>query len=228
MTVGLTNKSVSITPSIRDTVTSKKLIEVFDHSAVNFMVGCALLILSINDFNLFSPCSHKKNKSSMYLHHKYRLYSDSFIISSSSSAINKMLYGGANFVPIAVPSFCLSVFFPNVNMLFFNTTSANEELYVEVCNNAAPLLKTINGVLAKIRKRGDLKRDTLDYFIMKDPKFARFYLLPKIHKRLHNVPGRPVISNSGYYTENISSFLDHHLQPLAQPVKSYIKDTNEF
>ena len=63
---------------------------------------------------------------------------------------------------------------------------------------------------------------------MKDPKFARFYLLPKIHKRLHNVPGRPVISNSGYYTENISSFLDHHLQPLAQAVKSYIKDTNEL
>ena len=70
--------------------------------------------------------------------------------------------------------------------------------------------------------------DNLDYFIMKDPKFARFYLLPKIHKRLHNVPGRPVISNSGYYTENISSFLDHHLQALAQAVKSYIKHTNEF
>ena len=47
-------------------------------------------------------------------------------------------------------------------------------------------------------------------------------------KWLHNAPGRPVISNSGYYTENISSFLDHHLQPLAQAVKSYIKDTNEF
>ena len=104
----------------------------------------------------------------------------------------------------------------------------DQKVYEEVSNDAAPLLKTINGVIAKIRKRGDLKRDTLDYFIMKDPKFARFYLLPKIHKRLHNVPGRPVISNSGYYTENISSFLDHHLQPLAQAVKSYIKDTNEF
>ena len=76
----------------------------------------------------------------------------------------------------------------------------DEEVYEEVSNDAAPLLKTINGVIAKIRKRGDLKRDTLDYFILKDPKFARFYLLPKIHKRLHNVPGRPVISNSGYYT----------------------------
>ena len=28
--------------------------------------------------------------------------------------------------------------------------------------------------------------------------------------------------------ENISAFLDFHLQPLAQAVKSYIKDTNEF
>ena len=104
----------------------------------------------------------------------------------------------------------------------------DEQVYEEVSNDAAPLLNAINEVIAKIRKRGDLKRDNLDYFIMKDPKFARFYLLPKIHKRLHNVPGRPVISNSGYYTENISSFLDHHLQPLAQAVKSYIKDTNEF
>ena len=85
------------------------------------MVGCTLLILSIKNFNLFS---HKEIMSSMYLHRKCGLYSDSFIISSSSSAINKMLYRGANFVPIAVLCFCLSIFFPNVNMLIFNTTSA--------------------------------------------------------------------------------------------------------
>ena len=73
-----------------------------------------------------------------------------------------------------------------------------------------------------------ISADNLEYFFNKDPKFARFYLLPKIHKRLHNVPGRPVISNCGYYTENISSFLDYHLQPLAKKVESYIKDTNHF
>ena len=28
--------------------------------------------------------------------------------------------------------------------------------------------------------------------------------------------------------ENISLFQDHHLQPLAQALKSYIKNTNEF
>ena len=103
----------------------------------------------------------------------------------------------------------------------------DEEVYEEVSNDAAPLLKTINEVIAKTRKLGVLKRDTLDYFI-KESKFARFYLLPKIHKRLHNVPGRPVISTSGYYTKNISSFPDHCLQSLGHVVKYYIKGTNKF
>ena len=39
LSVGLTYQSVSITPSTRDTVTSKKTVEVFDHSAVNLMIG---------------------------------------------------------------------------------------------------------------------------------------------------------------------------------------------
>ena len=72
-----------------------------------------------------------------------------------------------------------------------------------------------------------MNKETIKYFRVKDPKFARLYLLLKIHKRLNNVPGRSVISNYGYYTENISAFLDFHLQPLAQAVKSYINDTND-
>ena len=100
------------------------MIEVFDNSAVNFMVGSTLLILWINYCNLLSPCPHKKNMSSINLHHIYGLYSDSFIISSSSSTINKMLCAGANYVPIAVPHFCLSVFYQNLNILFLITTSA--------------------------------------------------------------------------------------------------------
>ena len=63
---------------------------------------------------------------------------------------------------------------------------------------------------------------------MKDPNFTRLNLLPKIHERLHNIPGVLVLSNSGYYTDNVSSFLDPHLQSLAQAVKSYIKDINEL
>ena len=82
-----------------------------------------------------------------------------------------------------------------------------------MCYDPRPLLSTIHEAIEKIRKRGDLNADTINYFMVKDPKFARFYLLPKRHKRLHDVPGRTVISDFGYYTENISSFLDFHLQP---------------
>ena len=90
------------------------------------------------------------------------------------------------------------------------------------------LANTLMEEFEKIRQRVYLSKDTLDHSLVKDRKFPRFYLLPKIQKRLHDVPGRPVISNCGLYTENISSFLDYHLQTLAQKLKSYIKDTNHF
>ena len=65
----------------------------------------------------------------------------------------------------------------------------DKEIYEEVCNDPEPLISTIHNAIEKIRKRGDRNADTIKYFMAKDPKFARFYFLPKIHKRLHDVPG---------------------------------------
>ena len=56
--------------------------------------------------------------------------------------------------------------------------------------------------------RGDFPNNILNYFLVKDPKFARFYILPQIHKRLHNVYER--------------------LQPKTQKKGSFRKDTNQF
>ena len=105
---------------------------------------------------------------------------------------------------------------------------SDEEVYEEVTNDPSMLESTIFTALNKIRARWDLSADNLEYFFNKDPKFARFYLLPKIRKWLHNGSCRPVISNSGYYMENILSFLDYNLQPPAKKVESCIKDTNHF
>ena len=74
----------------------------------------------------------------------------------------------------------------------------DKEVYLEVPNDSGALVSTIFKSLEKIRKRGDLSQDTLNYFLVKDPKFARFYLLPKVHKRLYDVPARAVISNCGF------------------------------
>ena len=58
----------------------------------------------------------------------------------------------------------------------------DSDVYEEVPDDPEPLISTIHRTIEKIRKRGDLKKETIKYFEVKDPKLARFYLLPKIHK----------------------------------------------
>ena len=81
----------------------------------------------------------------------------------------------------------------------------DKDVYDHVPNDSSILINSIMRALEKIRILDDLPKDTLNYFLAKGPKFARSYLLPKIHKRLHNVPGRHVISNCEFDTQNIIS-----------------------
>ena len=105
----------------------------------------------------------------------------------------------------------------------------DSEVYSKLDDDPSERLhQIISDTLKTISDRGDLVQATLDYLMVNNPRLGRFYLLPKIHKRLNSVPGSPVISNCGFSTENISAFLDHHLQPLAKKVRSYVKDTNHF
>ena len=76
-----------------------------------------------------------------------------------------------------------------------------------------------------------ITEEELNYFTYKYKKatnFEKTYLLPKIHKSLVNVPGRPVILNCGMPTEKASGFLDHNLQPIMKSGMFYIKDANDF
>ena len=65
----------------------------------------------------------------------------------------------------------------------------------QTCQNESGLLKVSNTEDKKIEKF----IETLDHFLVKDPKFARFYLLSKIHKRIYDVSRILVILNCGYY-----------------------------
>ena len=62
---------------------------------------------------------------------------------------------------------------------------------------------------------------------MEKPQLDRFYLLPRIHERTSNVPGRPVISNNGTATENISAFLDFHLKNIVSIIPHILEDTRD-
>ena len=86
-------------------------------------------------------------------------------------------------------------------------------------------------MFGSLRRKGFITKKQLKYFTY-DYKtatnFGKLYLLPKIHKRLFDVPGRPVISNCGTATEKYSEFLDHHLKKVMQNGWSYIKDSGDF
>ena len=80
------------------------------------------------------------------------------------------------FVPSCIFWAAIEVLIPNkqcqhdLHYLFLG----DREVLEEVPNDPNVLINTIMKTLEKIRLRGDLSSDTLNYFLVKDPKFARF------------------------------------------------------
>ena len=74
--------------------------------------------------------------------------------------------------------------------------------------------------------RGLTSKHTKAFLTPNQPKVARFYLLPKIHKPDNQE--RPIVLSNGIPTENISQYVDHFLQPLVTRVPSYVRDTTDF
>ncbi|KAJ8039742.1 hypothetical protein HOLleu_13841 [Holothuria leucospilota] len=92
---------------------------------------------------------------------------------------------------------------------------------------------TINDIERDIRQLADrlhdddvITDDMHQYAIREGTRPARFYLLPKVHKK--GVPGRPVISACGSATEGLSEIVDFFLQPYLSTIPSFIKDTDDF
>ena len=97
--------------------------------------------------------------------------------------------------------------------------------------NLQELVGTSNQLFQNLKYKGKVSDKQLKYFTHEYKKVSnleKLYLLPKIHQRLHNVSGRPVISNCGAPTEKASEFLDYHLTPIIQKEKSYIKESGDF
>ena len=66
------------------------------------------------------------------------------------------------------------------------------------------------------------------FWVKKTCNQGKLHLLPKINKRLSNVPGRRVISNCGAPTEKVAKFPDSLMQSITRKGWSYIKDSKDF
>ena len=84
----------------------------------------------------------------------------------------------------------------------------------------------ISNAIDNLKQRELLDEKTAEKLKPTNSNTPKLYLLPKIHKK--NNPGQPVVSSVGCHTEKISSFVDHHLQPLNKELPSYVQDTTAF
>ena len=81
------------------------------------------------------------------------------------------------------------------------------------------LAEKSNGIFKGLKQKGKITEKQLKYFTIENKKatnLGKMYFLPKIHKRLYDVPGRPVISNCGSPTEKDSEFLDNQLKEVCR------------
>ena len=85
--------------------------------------------------------------------------------------------------------------------------------------------KKIKQAVRRLVKAGKLEKAVENTFMV-SPKVSAFYLLPKIHKE--GIPGRPVVSNIGCPTYDISKFLSGYLRPLVEKLPTYLQDTNHL
>ena len=90
-----------------------------------------------------------------------------------------------------------------------------------ICNKLFRNLKNKGGITEK-----ELKNFTIDF--KKVTNLGKLYLLPKNHKRLSEVPCRPVISNCGTPTEKVFEFLDSEHKLVMHEGWSYVKDSGDF
>ncbi|CAF4360906.1 unnamed protein product, partial [Didymodactylos carnosus] len=89
----------------------------------------------------------------------------------------------------------------------------DKKSYEELSEN--PMWTTYETVRDEIKdliKTGNIPKEYVSRIRLRGrPKLPRFYILPKVHKKL--CPGRPVVSGIGHSTEKPSKFLDLLLKP---------------
>lgn len=65
-------------------------------------------------------------------------------------------------------------------------------------------------------------------FIPDFPVIPVFHHLPKVHKGLIPLTGRPIVAGIGSLNECLSHWVDQQLQPLVVELPGFVKDTTHL
>ena len=108
-----------------------------------------------------------------------------------------------------------------------NRQLGNEEFYRQVDRDLTKEhTDIVNATIEQFATEKLIPEKTAKALRAVEPKTPKFYTLPKVHKENH--PGRPIIAAINSPTSKLARFVDHHLQPIAEQLPSFVKDTGHF
>ena len=111
----------------------------------------------------------------------------------------------------------------------FQLQLGNKSVYEEMKRDPLEdVTQKIRNTLLDMLRKKKIDKKLFNYLLVKNAQLGSFYLLPKIHKRMTNIPDRTVISSNGTSSENISSYLDYHLKSLIPSVPHILEDKRDF
>ena len=104
---------------------------------------------------------------------------------------------------------------------------SDTQFYTKLSHDSTQEIATnVTKTLTLMKQKGLISEKNFDHLNPADCTEARFYMLPKIHKK--GVPGRPICSSVNHPTSRISKLVDEHIKKYVPQTKSYIRDTQDF
>ncbi|XP_075187500.1 uncharacterized protein LOC142258789 [Anomaloglossus baeobatrachus] len=89
-------------------------------------------------------------------------------------------------------------------------------------------LETLSQILEAAREEGILSLNEYKFLKPNFPITPTFYSLPKVHKGLEPLKGRPIVSGIGSLTQNCGIYVDRILRPFVDALPSFTRDTMDL
>lgn len=87
---------------------------------------------------------------------------------------------------------------------------SNKDWYAESTLEAFHLSnQKLLELILEAESLGTIDQNMKHFLINRHPLLPVFYVLPKLHKKTHPPPGRPIVSGVGGTSEKIGTFVDY-------------------
>ncbi|CAJ0945806.1 unnamed protein product [Ranitomeya imitator] len=95
-------------------------------------------------------------------------------------------------------------------------------------NPSNTIMNELRSMVNEGFKMGVIDKNEKEFLTPLHPVMATFYCLPKVHKGINPLKGRPIVAGINSMTQNLGLYIDQVLRPFVLSLNSYVRDTTDF